>query len=174
MTNSIAASQERLMRRRRLCLAMAGLLTPLPAVAEAPTWELLMNRWKQDQYLNIQNGQVATSQIAFTWWSAHWDFIAMILGTTFMRQKRGYFIQNRWKDDHFLHIEDGVLKAGPIQPGSEAAFWALESVGDNFFRIRNHERADFYLQIDAFDKVAVGPVPSGYWSGHWRKYAAPG
>jgi len=174
MKNPIATSKEPLIRRRRLCAAMAGLLAPLPTFAQAGNWQVLMNRWKQDQYLNIQGGAVAASQINFTWWSAHWNFQAAMQGA-FTRQKRGYFIQNRWKEDHFLYVDGGgLLKAGPIEPGAEAAFWALESAGDNFVRINSHHLADAYLQIDAFGYATVGPSPSGYWSGHWRRYTPPG
>jgi hypothetical protein len=159
-------------RRRRLCMGMAALLTPLSAASQTVIWQVLMNRWKQDQYLNIENGPVTASQIKFTWWSAHWNFSAAMMGP-FMKQKRGYFIESRWKERHFLHMEGGVLKAGPVEKLTEAAFWSLEPVDDDFVRIRNHEQADAFLQIDASGNASAAPLAPGYWSGHWRRYAVP-
>jgi len=192
-TRSVAA-EEHLVRRRRLCMAMAGLLTTVPIAARAePPWEFLMNRWKQDQYLNIQRGPVESSQIAFGWWSAHWRFLDWkdleylnslkcffsctaqnkMIATLRERFEGWYFIQNRFKPEHFLHVENGVLEAGPVQEGFESAAWAPTDAGDNFVRIRNRYKTDWYLQIDPFGKAAAGPMSATYWSGHWRRYGAP-
>lgn len=53
------------------------------------------------------------------WWSSMWKLHRLDDGA--------YRIENRWKPGHFLHIENGRLELGRVQPGWHSARWVLRS-----------------------------------------------
>jgi hypothetical protein len=81
----------------------------------------IQNRWKPDEYLNIESGGIQSTQIQPGWLSARWTF-EQVPGTNLYR------IRNVWQPSEYLNIEGGALVAGPIQPGWWSAMWTLELI----------------------------------------------
>jgi hypothetical protein len=94
----------------------------------------IQNRWKPDQYLNVESGSIQSSPIAPGWLSARWTF-EPISGTNVFQ------IHNVWQPDKYLNTANGVLTAGPrvtlppiVTTGGGAAvgraswYWGLEPV----------------------------------------------
>lgn len=161
---------------------MAGALATLPLPAAAlmlnPTKRYMMNRWKQDQHLHIQRGKLESSQIEFGWWSAQWrmssQFIGKFQDPAMHQHLAGWFyITNAWKPKTFLHLENGHLEASECGETRESALWTFDDAGDGFVQIRNRQRTEFYIHLDAFGFAKAGRIPAGYWSGRWRTYIVP-
>ncbi|MFN2311619.1 MAG: hypothetical protein ABR590_06140 [Spirochaetia bacterium] len=78
-----------------------------------------------------------------------------------------YRIQNRWKPDDYIHVEQPVPDAGTIQPGWVSAQWVFEQVpGENYYRIRNKWRADSYLHVEN-GRLEAGQILPGWLSAQW-------
>ncbi|OOQ61707.1 RICIN domain-containing protein [Mucilaginibacter pedocola] len=89
-----------------------------------------VKNYSNSNYLHIQYGPVACTNIDFNWWSAQWD-ILYVPGTNYVR------IRNRWKnsfistDNMDLISEDGR---------SQRSMWVLEETGSNgTYFIKNAE-----------------------------------
>jgi hypothetical protein len=80
----------------------------------------IQNRWKPDQYLNVESGTIQSTSIAPGWLSA----LDLRTGT----RNRSYRIRNVWHPDEYLNIESRALTAGPIQPGWYSVRWTSQSV----------------------------------------------
>ena len=120
----------------------------------------IRNRWKDDQYLNIEHSKIECSKINLGWWSAQW-IIEPIKGTNLSR------IRNRWKDDQYLHIEHGKIECSKIHPGVWSAQWIIEPIkGTNLSRIRNRWKDDQYLHIE-HGKIECSKIHPGVWSAQW-------
>ena len=88
----------------------------------------IQNRWKPDQYLNIESGAIQSTPIQPGWLSARWTF-EPVSGTNLYR------IRNVWQLTQYRNIESGVLTAGPVvtdspifPPGWWSALWMPEPV----------------------------------------------
>jgi hypothetical protein len=81
----------------------------------------IQNRWKPDQYLNVESGAIQSTTIGPGWLSARWTF-EQVPGTGLYR------IRNVWHPNEYLNIESGALTAGPIQPGWYSARWTIQDV----------------------------------------------
>lgn len=57
------------------------------------------------------------------WWSAQWKLVEMRVGTT-----QVFRIQNRWKPDQYLHVENGVIQSGTILAGWHSSLWILTNI----------------------------------------------
>lgn len=82
---------------------------------------LIRNRWKPDQYLNIESGSLRSSIIGPGWLSARWS-LEPINGANVYR------IRNVWQPDRCLNIESGSLLASPVEPGWWSAWWTFDRV----------------------------------------------
>lgn len=116
------------------------------------------NRWRQEQFLNIEIG-LASSAIQPQWLSALWR-----VETT----DSGFFrIGSQWQRDRYLHMESGRLECAPIQPQWWSAMWAFEVVDSAFVRIRNRWRTDQYLHTES-GRLETGPIRPEWSSAMWR------
>jgi len=93
------------------------LLTVCDGFAQNVDYFRFENRWKPDQYLNIEHGQILSIPIQPQWYSAMWSVENVDAG--FVR------LRNRWKPNEFIHIEYGAAQSGPIQPQWFSAMWAF-------------------------------------------------
>jgi len=118
------------------------------------------NRWKENQFLNIEHGNIQSSPIDFGWWSAQW-IIEPIVGTEFVR------IRNKWKGDQYVNIENGRIESSPIESGWWSAQWIIEPIeGSSFVRIRNRWKGDQYLNVE-YGKIQSSQIKMGWWSAQW-------
>lgn len=118
----------------------------------------IQNRWRPDQYINIEKG-LTSGPIQATWWSAIWLIEPLEGGMVRIR--------SRWQPGSYLHIENGRLEAGPIQPSWWSAVWMLEPAEGEFVRIRNRWRPDQYLHIED-GALTAGAIQPAWWSAMWR------
>jgi hypothetical protein len=81
----------------------------------------IRNRWKPDQYLNIESGTLQSTPIGPGWLSARW-VLEPINGTNVYR------IRNVWQSDKCLNIESGSLRASPVEPGWWSSWWVFDRV----------------------------------------------
>jgi len=79
----------------------------------------IQNRWKPNEYLNVESGTIQSTPIGPGWLSARWTF-EQVPGTGL------YLIRNVWRRNEYLNIESGALTAGPIQPGWYSARWTIQ------------------------------------------------
>ena len=79
----------------------------------------IQNRWKPNEYLNVESGTIQSTPIGPGWLSARWTF-EQVPGTGL------YLIRNVWQRNEYLNIESGALTAGPIQPGWYSARWTIQ------------------------------------------------
>jgi hypothetical protein len=77
-------------------------------------------------------------------------------------------IQNRWKPDQFLHVENGKIEAGPVRPDWLSAQWSIEGVrpGTPAIRIRNRWKPDHVLHVES-GTLEAGPAPADWLSAMW-------
>lgn len=77
-----------------------------------------------------------------------------------------YQIQNRWKTNEFVHVEQPQPVSGPIAPGWLSAQWKLVPVeGTGFYQIQNVWRGQS-LHIER-GVLECGPIEPGWWSAQW-------
>lgn len=127
----------------------------------------IQNYWQRDWYINIEDSEVAASDILSGWYSAMWYF-------DMTRWWNDYFrIQNRWKQDEYLHIEHGALESGLINEHWYSAQWGLTPINvaepeldGKVFQIFNRWKPDHYLNIDNGTLVA-SPSLMNWQSSHW-------
>jgi hypothetical protein len=79
------------------------------------------NRWKPNEYLNIQSGTLQSTSIQPGWLSARWS-LEQIPGTNLYR------IRNVWQPPLCLNIESGKLTASEADPGWWSSYWSFERV----------------------------------------------
>lgn len=138
---------------------IVALLMSAAGALYAQDYRYIENRWKRDQFLNIEQGAIVASPIERGWWSAQWT-IEPVAGAPYVR------LRNRWKPDQFLHIENGSLQSGPIESGWWSAMWTLEPGEENSVRIRNRWKGEQYLHVE-YGRVQAGPIERGWWSAQW-------
>ena len=141
-------------------------LSIFASAGAASAEDFLQNRWKPDQYLNIERGLIESTPIQMDWWSAMWA-IEPVEGLPYVR------LRNRWKPDQYLHIERGPLEAGQISPDWWSAMWTLQPAEGNFKRIQNRWKPDIFIHIE-HGSVAAGPIQPDWWSAMWAIQPAPG
>ena len=82
--------------------------------------------------------------------------------------------QNRWRANQYLHVQDGSIQSGDVQPGWWSAMWTIEQVpGSSFVRIKNRWRTDQYLHVQN-GPLESGAAESGWWSAMWTIEEVPG
>jgi hypothetical protein len=81
----------------------------------------IRNRWKANQYLNIESGGLQSTPIGPGWLSARW-VLEPVNGSNVYR------IRNVWQPNKCLNIESGALLASPIEPGWWSAWWVFDHV----------------------------------------------
>ena len=92
----------------------------------------IQNRWKPDQYLNIESGFIQSTPIQPGWTSARWTFEPVSGSNSFQ-------IHNVGQPDKYLNIVNGFLTAGPRVSGPQntgggagvgrpSYYWGLEPV----------------------------------------------
>ncbi len=79
------------------------------------------NRWKPNEYLNVESGSLQSTPIQPGWLSARWT-LEQIPGTTLYR------IRNVWQPTKCLNIESGTLTASEVGPGWWSSWWNFERV----------------------------------------------
>lgn len=121
----------------------------------------LKNRWKTNEFINVEQLTPASTAIKPEWWSAQWIF-EPVEGTSY------YKIKSRWKNQ-YLHIERGPIELGDIQTGWWSAQWSLEPVaGTSFYRIRNRWKSDVALH-NQNGSLEAGKIELGWWSAQWER-----
>jgi hypothetical protein len=76
-------------------------------------------------------------------------------------------LRNRWRDNHFIHVEHGSLEAGPIQHGWRSANWAFQAVeGTPFVCIRNGMATRHGLLLHQSGLVC-GLLDEDWQGAHW-------
>jgi hypothetical protein len=101
-------------------------------------------------------------------------FVLTWLLPTIASAQQYRFIRNHWKNDQYIHIEHGQVRAGTIQPGWWSAQWELQNIaGQSEVRIRNRWKSDQYLHIEN-GGVQSGPIQQGWWSAQWNIEPVPG
>lgn len=80
-------------------------------------------------------------------------------------QNKNFHISNFWAGDWFLHIQQGVIEATPIEPGWWSAQWRFEKVG-SYYRIKNRWKQNEFLHVQ-FGQLEAGEIDSGWWSAQW-------
>lgn len=90
----------------------------------------IRNIWKPTQYLHIENGALASGGILQYWYSAQWKLVRDSAWDSIDRANGGkvYRIQNRWKPEQYLHIENGVLESGEVDPGWYSSRWNVHDL----------------------------------------------
>lgn len=78
----------------------------------------------------------------------------------------GYARLRNAASGNYLHVEYGVLQAGPVDPGWWSAMWIQESVDGQHVRIQNRFRPDQYLTNET-GPVMAGAVLPGWYSAMW-------
>lgn len=79
----------------------------------------MVNRWKPEQALTIANGNLTTANATKTDTNSHWEL-----------ERAGseeYRLKNRAQPTQYIHVENGRLQAGAIQPGWWSARWKFIS-----------------------------------------------
>jgi hypothetical protein len=75
-------------------------------------------------------------------------------------------MQNRWKPDNWIHVENGFVQASQAQPGWWSADWVLEPAGDGrHVRFRNRWTSA-YLHVE-YGALQAGSIQPGWWSAMW-------
>lgn len=90
--------------------------------------------------------------------------------TTSMATDGMMVLQNHWKPDKYVNIQNAPVTAGGIQPGWASARWTLEPVPGTTptgYHIRNVWKPDQYLNIESGALVA-GPIQPGWLSAMWH------
>jgi hypothetical protein len=153
-------------RRTVTILSGAGLwlLIVSNGFAQTVDYFRIQNRWKPDQYLNIEREQVESSPIEPQWYSAMWSIEGTDVG--FVR------LRNRWKPNEYLHIEYGGLLSGAIQPQWYSAMWSIETADAGFVRLRNRWKPDQFIHIE-YGSVQSGPIQPQWFSAMWSFGADP-
>ena len=130
------------------------------AIVLSDNYLKIQNRWKQDQFLNNQNGPLSASVVKPNWHSARW-IIEPVIGTQYIR------IKNYWKQDLYIHNQYGRAAVGKIKTGWWSAQWQIENVPNSFYvRLKNRWKSDQYLNIQN-GKIESGEIKPGWWSAMW-------
>jgi len=82
-------------------------------------------------------------------------------------------LRNRWKPDHFVHVQGGAPEGGAAPAGWWSAMWVLEPADGGSVRIRNRWKPDQCLHIE-HGKLECGPIEPGWWSAMWVLEPADG
>ena len=78
-------------------------------------------------------------------------------------------LQNRWKPNQSIHIEQGSIESSPIQPGWHSAQWSLVPVeGTPYVRFQNRWKPEQHIHIEN-GRIESGPIQPGWWSAQWMK-----
>lgn len=88
----------------------------------------IRNRWKQDEYLHIENGTITSGAIFPNWWSAQWKLVERRGVSPETLDGKVFRIQNRWKPEQYLHIENGMIQSGTIEPNWDSANWIIDKI----------------------------------------------
>lgn len=127
-------------------------------------YETLKDR-QSGRLLNIENrtGQVESSAVPATAWSAHW--IQERTPDGFVRFK------NRWTGA-YMHTEGatGVVQAGTVQSGWWSAQFSKEIV-DGHHRLKNRQNAGYVYADGALARYGV--VAPSAWTSQWKIDPAP-
>lgn len=137
-----------------------------PTSSPVANTTLLQNYWKQNEYLNIESGNIASSPVTATiildpLFNAHVWNVESVSGTHYVRLRSAYDSNKR------LNVEFGSLQASTIWDGAHSAMWIKEAVSgiDNTFRLRNRWTGG-YLNIES-GSIAVDESWVGAWSSWW-------
>lgn len=138
---------------------LIAIFLTVSVAAQAQTVYQFKNRWKSEEYINVEQPNPSSGSIQPDWLSAQWTVEPV--GTT------GYYtIKNAWRNE-YLHIESGPLTSGDIQQAWWSAHWSLEPVdGTSFYRIRNRWKPEVAIH-NQNGKLEAGPIDLGWWSAQW-------
>lgn len=90
--------------------------------------------------------------------------VFLFVGIISSRAQDYYQLQNRWKADEFIHIQQPYPASGTIQPGWWSAQWILEPI-DGYYQIKNRWKNEF-LHIQN-GPIECGVIQPGWWSAQW-------
>ena len=88
------------------------------------------------------------------------------------RLKNGWLADgNGRRPDQYIHLENGRLEAGPVNPGWLSARWRIDTVAgpDNrkVHHIRNASKPELYLHVER-GQLECGPIQPGWHSALWE------
>lgn len=98
--------------------------------------------------------------------SSHFIAAVLLFMSSAAQAQQVYQIQNRWKTNEYLHVEQPTPASGAIQPGWLSAQWIFEPVsGRPYVKIKNKWRNQ-YLHIEK-GPLMCGTIEPGWYSAHW-------
>lgn len=90
--------------------------------------------------------------------------VILMISATSITAQNFYQLQNRWKSNEFIHVQEPNPSAGAIEPGWWSAQWILEPI-DGYYQIKNRWRNEF-LHIQN-GPISSGAIQPGWWSAQW-------
>ena len=83
---------------------------------------------------------------------------------------KGVQIQNRWKSDQYVQVQDSQIRSGAIQqPASLNDLWEQVPIKDSpYIRLRSRSKPDHHAHIE-HGKLESGAVQPGWWSAQWMR-----
>ena len=101
------------------------------------------------------------------WWKLYHAFNKPTNATTKHPHPLLGWANKKSSQDTYLHVENGTLEAGPIQPQWQSALWAMEPSGGGYFvRFRNVWRSDTYLNVEQ-GHLESTPIGQDWLSADW-------
>ncbi|MEQ6118611.1 hypothetical protein [Reichenbachiella sp. MALMAid0571] len=97
---------------------------------------------------------------------SHIVTIVLLLIFSSAKAQQVYQLQNRWKSNEYIHVEQITPSSGAIQPGWLSAQWIFEPVsGTSFYKIKNKWRNQ-YLHIEK-GSLICSTIEPGWYSAQW-------
>jgi len=123
---------------------------------QAQNTTTIQNRWKSTFISQTSNRLVLAGSANTA--SQRW-VIEAVPGTNFIR------IKNK-SNNQYLHVQNGPLELGTMQPNWWSAMWALESAGTGYVRIKNRWKSNYIHNQNG--QLEVGTIQDGWWSAMWK------
>jgi hypothetical protein len=119
------------------------------------------NRYRADQYINVEKEPVQATTVGIAFLSAQWELIP-IAGTNF------YQIKSVWRPDQSLNIEKGSLESSAVSVAFWSGHWELETVvgAETFVRLKNRWKPDVYIHVEN-GKLEASAVSLSFQSANW-------
>ena len=78
-----------------------------------------------------------------------------------------FWIENKWKPDHRINVENGAIAAGPIQDGAWSAHWELKKYSEGVYWIENRWKTGERIHVEN-GKLECGKIQDGANNAMWN------